>query len=102
MSDYELSVFCSKISSFAEVWIYDEDDYENYLNSLNISHNYAVIFNTEIEKTHLYRKSKSNKISVIQHSDIFDNTAQIIINEVLRPTRFMPIKSIPSKNLQNA
>jgi len=102
LSDYELSDFCSKISSFAEVWIYDEDDYESYLNSLNISHNYAVIFNTEIEKTHLYRKSKSNKISVIQHSDIFDNTAQIIINEVLRPTRFMPMKSILSKNLQNA
>jgi len=102
LSDDELSEFRSKISSFAEVWVYEEDDYENYLNSLNISHNYAIIFNTDIEKTYLYRKSKGSKISVIQHSDNFNNTTQIIINEVLRPTRFMPMKSILSKNLQNA
>ncbi len=104
LSDKEISDFTSKLSGFAEIWIYDEEDrYYEILDTLNIGEGYAIIFKTGLSKIDLYGDHiDRNKILNVPHDNGFETTSQIIVNEILRPTRFMRMKSVISRNVQNA
>jgi len=103
LTEDEISDFCRKMTGFGEVWIFEGDDYfENFQSLLRVNEGYAIIFSPDVEENDLYGPNISKKITSIPFDLDFSRTSHIAINEVMRRTRSMGMRSEISKMVSNA
>ena len=98
-----LDEFNRKITGFGELWVLKGDKYSTDIQSLfKTDEDCAIIFSLGIEDRELSDSNKVNKITKIPFNHDFTRTSNDILNEVLRRTRSMNMRSNISKMVSNA
>lgn len=98
----EFSSFFRKISSFAELCIYEgEDFYTNFQTYIGTDENFATIFSPNLDESDL-SYSISKKIIQIPYNDDFLSTSNDIVNDIMKRTHTMKLRSELSIKVDNA
>ena len=103
LNEQILNDFKNKITGFGELWILTEEGYEDaYQSFIKTDEDCAIIFSPGLEGRELSSSNKVNKITKIAFNHDFIRTSNDVINEVLRRTRSMNMRSHISIMVSNA
>ena len=95
--------FFRKVSSFAELWIYEgKDFYEKFQNHIQNDGIFAIIYSPRLEKNDLSDSRLVKKILPFPYNYDFLSTSNDIVNELMKRTRTMELRSELSKKVDNA
>lgn len=98
-----LNDFKNKITGFAELWILRGEGYVGDFQSfIKTNEDCAIIFSTGLEGREFSSSNKLNKITKIEFNHDFIRTSNDALNEVLRRTRSMDMRSHISKMVKSA
>ncbi len=103
LNEQILNDFKNKITGFAELWILRGEGYVGDFQSfIKTNEDGAIVFSTGLEGREFSSSNKVNKITKIEFNHDFIRTSNDALNEVLRRTRSMDMRSHISKMVKSA
>ena len=103
LNEQILNDFKNKITGFAELWILRREGYMGDFQSfIKTNEDGAIVFSTGLEGREFSSSNKVNKITKIEFNHDFIRTSNDALNEVLRRTRSMDMRSHISKMVKSA
>jgi len=103
LNEQNLKDFTDKITGFGELWIFKgERDGDEFQSFIKTDEDCAIIFSPGLDARELSNSNKVNKITKVAFNHDFMRTSNDIVNEVLRRTRSMNMRSHISKMVSNA
>jgi len=103
LNEQNLKDFTSKITGFGELWIFKGERYgDEFQSFIKTDEDCAIIFSPGLDARELSNSNKVNKITKVAFNHDFMRTSNDIVNEVLRRTRSMNMRSHISKMVSDA
>ena len=103
LNEQNLKDFTGKITGFGELWIFKGERYgDEFQSFIKTDEDCAIIFSPGLDARELSNSNKVNKITKVAFNHDFMRTSNDIVNEVLRRTRSMNMRSHISKMVSDA